>query len=336
MGWWSKVWRTKAESWFFSSIPAERVPDSLERAAIPPEERYIGAFLTAMHVADVRVATKTFYGAVASSFTLGSRSGGRAEFMAVTTPMSLRNIDAKNLDRVVTVNKRLLGPVPYRGGDVDLEMGLISFPSADLLAPYLGMIENVANIAGVSLIAAGVPIMPLVSTVKSALQLLLGASGDPQLQIGIVTTFATPMTGYFCAIRAARDDRSLQGLAVSSDNRLVLYDGREVTQPYLLFTVTASERRDDWAQIPELLADYERIRDAAKKGDMSEAEQALAVFRRTAVLSPDLLAKDGVRLAELVADEVDSAFPAVPTAKGSLRKLPDLSSIRLYADALSD
>lgn len=332
MGWWGKLWRTKAESWYFAPIPEERVPDGLKQAAVPPEERYVSAFLTAMHVADVRVATRTFYGAVVSSITLGTRGDGRAEFMVVTTPATLRNIDAKNLDRVVTLNKRLLGPVPYRGGDLDLELGLILFPSADLLEPYLGIIEKVAMIAGVSLVTAGVPLEPLV-IVKSALNLLLGASHDPQLQIGVATTFAAPRTGYFCAIKASREDPSLHGLAVASDHRLVRHDGKEVEHPYLLFTLTASEQRDDWSQIPELRSAYAGICDAARAGDLAQAQHALAMFRRTAVLSPDLLAKDGQRLARLVADEVSRAFPDVPTAREGVREMPDLSSLSLYATA---
>ena len=65
--------------------------------------------------------------------------------------------------------------------------------------------------------------------------------------------------------------------------------------PYLVLTVSASARRNDWFQIPALRdAHADLVRDV-ESGDQARVREALSVFRRAAVLSPDLLSRDGAR-----------------------------------------
>ncbi|WP_405620933.1 hypothetical protein [Streptomyces sp. NBC_00076] len=329
MSWWNKILRDRAASWHFAPLDPARTPAGTGRRPIPADAAYINAFLTSMHIADVRVATRKFYGAVTSSFSVATRSGGTTEFVVVTTPAVLKNIDAQNLDRVVTVDKRLLGPVPYRGGDVDVEIGLFSMPAADLLEPYLDVVENISKLAGVSLVTGGVPLVP---TVKAAMDALFGSQDAPRLELGVAATFAQPHTGYYCAVRADRDEAGLADLALGRDGRLVhSTDGREVAEPYLVFQLTCSEKRDDWAGIPALLAAYEEIRRAANRGDLQGAQQTLALFGRTAVFCPDLLASDGQRLRDVVRQEVEKAFPATATAGRPGSDMPELAQLPLFA-----
>lgn len=328
MSWWSKILRDRAASWHFAPLSEARTPAGTERRPIPPDGAYLNAFLTSMHIADVRVATRKFYGAVTSSFTVATRSGGTAEFVVVTTPAVLKNIDAQNLDRVVTVDKRLLGPVPYRGGDVEAEIGLFSMPAADLIEPYLDIVEDISKLAGVGLVTGGVPLVP---TVKTAMDALFGSQDNPRLELGVAATFAQPHTGYYCAVRADRDEAGLADIGLGHDGRLVHHtDDREVVEPYLVFQLTCSQQRDDWASIPELLAAYQEIRGAASRGDLQGAEHALAMFGRTAVFCPDLLAQDGQRLRDLVGREVEQAFPATPTAGRSGVDMPELADLALF------
>lgn len=327
MSWWHKIFRARAESWYFAPLAAEHLPRPVERRPIEPESGYLNAFLTSMHISDVRVATQTFYGAVTSSFTVATRSGGTAEFVVVTTPEVLKNIDPKHLDRVITVDKRLLGPVPYRGSDLDVELGLFAMPAADLLEPYLDVVESISKISGVNLVTAAAQLVP---TVKSALTALLGAADTPRLEIGVSTTFAVPSTGYYCAVRADRDDPALADIGLGPDSRLVHADGKEVDSPYLVFQLTCTRQRDDWAEIPEVQMAYQEIGDAVRRGDLLWAKEALAVFGRTAILCPDLLAADGQRLHELVVKEVDLAFPDALTSASAPQAMPELKTLPLF------
>lgn len=176
---------------------------------------------------------------------------------------------------------------------------------------------------------AAIP-QPLIDTVKSALQLLLHSNNDPKLEIGVSATVATPTTGHFCAIRAPRDDASLENLHLAADNRLVFEDGDETGQPYPVFSIVHSDRRDDWTTIPDLYGRYEEIRTAARKGDLPGAQAVLGSFGQAAVFCPDLLARDRQRLRDLVAAEVALAFPDVSTGNEPINVMPDLSLIPLY------
>ncbi|MFF3334872.1 hypothetical protein ACFYWX_35940 [Streptomyces sp. NPDC002888] len=95
--------------------------------------------------------------------------------------------------------------------------------------------------------------------------------------------------------------------------------------------LTSSAQRDDWAGIPDLLAAYQGVRGAANRGDLQGAQQALALFGRTAVFCPDLLAPDGQRLRDLVRQEVERAFPATATAGRPGSDMPELAELPLFA-----
>ncbi|WP_146166870.1 hypothetical protein [Streptosporangium nondiastaticum] len=327
MSWWSKSLRDEAKSWYFSPIPPERTPTLAEQRSITPESGYLNAFLASMRIANARVATRTYYGTVTSSFVVSTRGSGQSEFIVVTTPQALKDLDSKHLGRVVTINKRLLGPLPYRGGDIDIEIGLFGMQAADLLEPYLEVVEKISDLAGVGLVATGVPLVP---TIKLALNGLLGSNDSPKLELGLVTTFDSPQTGYYCAVRADRDDQFMADIGIGKDGRLIHANGNEVKEPYLVFNLEYTERRDDWAQIPGLAASYEDVKRACLRGDLPEAERALSAFSRTAVFCPDLIAHDGQRVRDLVKREVDMAFPATQTAGGVPYRMPDLAALPLY------
>jgi hypothetical protein len=323
--WFDSLRQTAAQDWFFAFVP-----DTSTDAGPPlePERCYVSAYLSSLHLAHSRVGTRRLFASVSSVFTVASRSLGPAEFMAVTTPSVLRDADADNLDRVVTLDKPLLGPVPYRGGDIGAEIGLFAVPAADLLQPYLNLIEEVTTFVGVRHLT---PSSDLLRTAKNGLDLLFGAGDDPTLEVGFSGTLNRPAAGHYCVVRAPRDHPGLAGLRVAPDNRLLNGDGAAVTEPYLVFQLRASATRADWASVPDIRARYDELSTAARIGDVGEAQRVLESFRRAAVFSPDLLAADGVRLWNLVRAELALAFPATPTAAADGRPgLPELDTLPLY------
>jgi hypothetical protein len=328
MSGWDRIWRTRSEDWFFARLP---LAAGAAVEPVAPDAAYLSAHLTSLHVVDVRVATRRFHACVTSLFTMGTRTGDDAQFLTVTTPRALRGADPAHADRIVTLDRRLLGPVPYRGGDVDVEIGLFCVPTTDLLDPYLNLLDAVTSVAGVSLLATP---RALVESARAAVETLLGVRDGSVLQIGLLTSLGPPIPGYYCVVRAPRDDPALDGLRLAEDHRLVQRDGVAVEHPYLVFRLTAGDRRDDWANIPDLRADYERIRDAVRDGDLARAEHAVAVFGRAAAFSPDLLVPDGLRLRDLVGEQVRAAFPATATVGGTgNEELPEFASLALYGPA---
>ncbi|WDQ00096.1 hypothetical protein PVK74_30455 [Micromonospora chalcea] len=317
MGWFSEIWRTRAQDWSFGSVG----PAGTE---LVPDEQYVSVNLREFHIADVRLGRQRLYGTVTSSCSVVRRAGGRAESIVVTTPGVLRDVDPDNLDRVVTGTTRLLGPVPYRGGGIDLELGLFTVPSRDLLGPYLNLLEQAASLAGVGLVAKDAGIVGLV---KEGLNTILAGRSGPELEIGLAHTFDQPVTGTYAVIRTERSP-SREMPAYQPGHGLRWSDGNTVAEPYIVFSIDADQRREDWPDIPNLADAYDQLRIVAERGDLVGATELLAAFRRMAVFSSGLLARDGERLYDLIRSEIARAFPTTATGTRTGRPgLPPLAEL---------
>lgn len=320
--------RKEPEEAFFGQVPSADETVSA-RSPVEPESAYVSLYLESMRVSAVRLRGQTFYGAVTSTCTVVSRSGGKAELVAVSTPESLRGVDPAHLDRVIVGTIPLVDAVPYRGGGLDVEIGLFAVPSAYLTGPYLDLLGDIATVASAFLTpASALAGAALMAPVRKGLDLLLGAATEARLETGLAHTWQTPAPGNYAVVRSPAPDG---GFRVGAGNRLTNPDGSEVRAPYLLLRLDSQRERHNWTDIPDIASAYQEIADAARRGDLMAAKEALASFRRIAVFSPDLLVSDGQRLHDKVAEQVRQAFPATGTSGISPQHgFPDLADIRLY------
>ena len=327
MSWLADLLRTKTTSWTFGRIEADGMASSAPRA-IPPETSYLSIVLRSLRVPYARRGLSQFYGTVSSRCSVVHRGGGRAEFFVVTTPPNMQGVDDGDTNRILLMNKRLAGPVPYRGGDVELQLALLSVKASDLSAPYLEVLESVASLAGVAFVA---PALMLAAPLRRGLDLLVGASEPATLQIGLAATFLSPEAGLYCLIAAPKGDVDLSSLHVDDTFELLHDDGRPLTEhAYLVVSIAAQERRDDWPELPGLRDAHQDLVRAVEKADFAGVKDALGAFRRVAVTSPDLLAVDGARLADMMSKEVSLALGAVPTALGARPAIRPLEEFDLY------
>jgi hypothetical protein len=329
VNWVREFLRQEPEDAFFG--PVQSADGTIPGAPIEPESAYLGLYLESMRISATRLRGQTFYGVVASTCSVVSRSESKAELVAVSTPESLRGVDPAHLDRVIAGTIPLVGAVPYRGGGVDVEIGLFAVPGTYLMGPYLDLLGDVATVASAFLTpASALTSAALMRPLRTGLDLLLGATSDARLETGLAHTWQTPAVGNYAVVRASEP---AGGFRVGAGNRLTNPDGSEVRAPYLLLRLDAHRERHNWAGLPDVAAAYQVIADAARRGDLSGARDALAAFRRVAVFSPDLLASDGQRLHAKVAEQVRQAFPATGTS-GALPQVdfPDLADIELYKE----
>ncbi len=279
---WSDFMRKRAEDWVFAPLQPSQTPGNAPVVAIAPNTAYIEVYLKSMRVVDLRRAFKKYFGTVHSFTSVETLAGKPAQFNVVTTPNDLRNIDARNLDRVINLNQRLLGPIPYRGGGLALEAGLFSIEGDDLAGPYVNLLQKISSIAGVSFLQSA---MPFVEPIKEGVSLLLGTQGDTMLEIGLATRFATPETRYYVVMRAPKKSVNISNLSVDpSDFKLLDATNQPLLDaPYMVIQITARDIRDDWFNIPELLENYNLIRDAARRQNQNDAKAAFAVFKMRAI-----------------------------------------------------
>lgn len=336
MSFWNDLFRTKAEDWLFYPFPASQVAGSVPPRELVAGKEYMNVFLKSARVVNVRSGLKKFYGAVHSFITIPL--AGQAEpgqVATVTTPAQLKNVDPRRIDRVVDINHRLLGPVPVPQGDTKLEVGLFSIEEEDLVAPYLGLLEKLSGLAGVGFIKGATQ---FIGPISDGINGILHGQGDTLLEIGLAMSVNPAKTGYFLVMRVPRDEIDPTTLKLdTTDWKVVGADGKRVKDyPYLVLEVSASKEKGDWAKIPELLAQYNIIRDAVRRGDTKEALSGHVVFDRLAKTCFDLTTEDAVRISKEVLDMINSVLGApqshsLAATTKSARPVPEFGELPLYS-----
>lgn len=310
MGFWNTLMRRKAEDWTYLELGANQVPTGVGHDGIPPDTAYLTLTLRSLRIVDVRKGLKRFFGTVHSWSSLAHLSG-RAQFQVVTTPAELKDADAAHLDRVISMDRPLLGPVPYRGGGLELEVGLFSVVSGDLVGPFLDVLESMSKAAGVTFVAAA---GPFIEPLTQAISVLTGTSRDSLLEIGLAKQWE-PTTGYYAIVRAPRGRIRTEDVSVAADQRLVDARGDAIQDyPYVVFSIEASRERPNWFEIPELKSAYDDLNREVQRGKVRDAEEAFAVFRRAALTSPDLLIDDARKMTDKVNSHIKEVLNGIQTA----------------------
>jgi hypothetical protein len=345
MGWVQNFLRQEPQDMFFGPVRpttdgsgSRATPTSLlPGTPVPPESAYLHLYLEGMRISAVRDRGQTLFGSVTSACGVESHSG-RAELVTVSTLPALRGVDSRHLNRVITATVPLIDAVPYRGGRLDVEIGLAAFPERYLLGPYLDFLGDVAAVASAFLSPTeALATAALMPSVRRGLDHLFGASSGAKLEIGLVHTWEPPVTGHYAVVRAPQPPG---GFRVAADSKLFNPDGTEVRAPYMVLRLDARSERYNWPAIPDIATAYKTVKSAVLSGDVSAATWALETFRRITLVSPDLLADDGKRLHAEVKKLIEEVMPA--TAPGGLvpasgtivqsaANFPDLADISLYA-----
>ena len=306
-------WRV-SESWFKRVLKAvwgarkeageDFVVKRLERpqgVVDPPhtlqkDEDYVSIKVRSSRIVDVRKWAGKFYGAVHARSRYLHQDRGLVEYQTVLSPQLMRELDPAHLERVITIDKPILGPVPYFG-QLSLELGLFSVKGSDVAGPYIDVLTSLAETAGVGFFSKA---LPFVDPLRKGLDLLFGNNNQAELEIGLDEDWSQVKTGTWLVIRAPKGTTALEGLQVDpNDFGLIDQHGQAYReQPYIVFAIEAIERRDDWMTIPELKDAWDKIGAAAKEGELNKAEKLFEHFQIIAKWSPDLVPKDAERLSE--------------------------------------
>lgn len=279
-------------------LETDQTPDKLQPTTIEAEKSYINIVLRSMRIRNVRVGLKKFYGVVNSFIKLPALETEDASFNVVTIPSQLKNIDSAKLDLVIQMDQRLLGPVPYRGGDVHIELGLFSVKTVDLVDVYLGLLGEIADAAGVSYIRQAVP---FVKPIDKGIQMLLGAGATTNLEVGLKRDAFEPKTGHYVVTNAPKTEIKLSELALDKDYQPVLKDGKEFKKySYMVFTIYTTPDRKDWYDIPEIGIAHQNLRAAIRTAKKEAISEFYETFKRTTLTSPDLLLEDASDIAKKV------------------------------------
>lgn len=298
MSWWDAV-RRESDDWIVAQLGADQVPGAEATRLVRPHNDYLSIHLQSLRIAYTRKITTRFHGAVYSFAGLPHRSGQKAEFNSITTPGNLRNIDPDRVDRVVQMSKRIVGPIPYRGGDLELDIGLFSVRVTDLAAPFLDLLEELSGAAGVAFVST---MMPFLRPLRKGIEAITGGNS---LEVGLSRVFPQPSTGWFVVIAAPKGSVNVASIRIDPQDHRIISPEIE-RHSYLVFEISAADQRDDWYLIPELQSTYRRLQKEAAAGEATNARAAFQVFRRAVLTNDDLLAQDAQYVVDAVERELTS------------------------------
>jgi hypothetical protein len=296
MGFWNALWKTETTDWVYGLLGEQQVAQPYGRQwVVGKDQAYVSATLRRMRIPYSRKGWNAYSGAVHCFAELGYNGDpARLQLRSLATPLELEDLAGTNIARIETRDRRLFGPVPYRGGDFSFELGLFSIRD-DRAAPYIALLGKLAPLVGIPYLttAAG-----LIETVKAGID---GLSTQASLEVGVTNMFSEVRSGCYVLAAIPATPGVLLELAVDADNRLYR-QGVPVTEPYVVFSIDVTANRADFREIDDVGPAYHAVTDELKATprDKARLDAALKAFRTTAVLSPDLLRSD----ADLICGEL--------------------------------
>jgi hypothetical protein len=289
-----------------------RAPEEngLGRAAIPirAQQDYFRIVLAEMQLS---IGTQWFterYPAVYALTTL-SFGGQETDIANVAGPTRLQGINPADLGRSIVQNSHLTPLLPFSGGTVRLEAGLVSLQAHNALVAF---IDTLGAFAGRLNIPALSTALDLAGPLVNGLQGLLGVSGA-QLVVRLAETYAgtTLLPGYIAAFGDKGRELDPKRVLVR-DGKLHCdaVDGRGLLdgQDYMLFRVERVEERDDWDQLRPIAEPFRRAVEALTEPGEEGIARGRALLRAavvTALASADLTQSDRIRVAKALKQRFD-------------------------------
>jgi hypothetical protein len=327
------LFSSQAKDFIFHRFGDDQVPAETKSEEVAANERYIELVSEFAWIPKLRKGFTRFHKATYSEVSLPTLDAN-AVFQTLSTPKALQQMSPDDLSRVIQLRHRLFGPVPYRGGDLSLQLGVYAIKEKDLAQPFLELVSTFADLGTASFLSTA---KSFATPITNAVNALTGASDDVSLEIGInqllTSSTGTVRTGYYLVIGAERKDIDPSKLKLDpSKNSLLDAAGNDIKKfPYIVFRLTSTDKHATWFQIPEIKESYQAIRRAIGQ-DRAKAELLVKAFRPLAMVSNDLLMPDGERLAGLVQKEFEAVHPPGGTGGRGLapKKMRDLDRFTLF------
>jgi len=293
---------------------------------------YIELYVESLRLEKARRFATTFNGVIYSFASIARDGANRAQLASVTKPQNLASLDAKHLDRVITVSKRIMGTMPWRGDPLGIELGLFSVKTGNLLSPLVDYISKVSDKAGISVIAKLDPFLPLIT---QGLDIIAGQTEDALIELAIDTDLSLAESRLCALIAKPKGAIKLTELTIDKTDRKLLHNGEPLNAAYCVFSIRSTDRNPDWGTIPALQEAYAELNRAIVSGKHRDAEEAFAAFNRQVIVCPDLISSDKDRLKDKAKRDLIDAFPGGGQAgkPGSGQINRTLMDLDLYDDA---
>lgn len=277
-------------------LDADHTSRAIPEGAVQSGRHYLRLRLVEMHLKKRVEWFQAWYPAVHSlvRFDFGSQ---RIEvpFIADATRLTTSRSGAED---IVARNFMLTPAVPFNGGTVDFDAGLMAMQGQNYLGAVIKTLGNFASMMAVPQLSA---VLNVAQPLATGIQDLFGAAGQ-HLHLGLHESFAAEelVPGYFCVIRATEAEVDRSQLWVVDDQLRI---GRTAQQSvpfeeydHMLFRLEAFEQRDDWESLTDIYQPFRDARRALKDLEEKRAEFYLGTALVCALEAPELTSADRRRV----------------------------------------
>ncbi len=290
LSWFKTRFRDQAEHYTYVDIDPSNVRhadgSAADDTALVAGEHYLRLWLVEMFLKNDRDWFAKWHPAVHAATNL--EFGDQTQLITkVAGPSNLQDLDSGHLDRVISLNHPLTTLMPFKGGSVELDAGLLAMKGRDDVKTFIKVLGDFSNVLAVPQLSSALAIAgPLADGVAE----MVGAT-DGNLVLGLHQTFTSAggggdailRAGYQAVVRATEqeidrdqlwvvEDRLHQGASAEASRYLT---GRH----YMLLRIEARSERDDWDSITSIQKPFELAIDMLELENLEQAD----AYRKAAI-----------------------------------------------------
>lgn len=318
LDWFVTRFRDEAKKYKYVEIDPPHVNfkdgHQLNPAPLEAGKHYFRLWLVEMFIKNDRDWFKSWYPAVHSAVTF--KFGDKEEVIThVAGPTKLTNVGKENLDKVVSINHQLTSLLPFNGGTVGLDAGLLAMQGSDSLGSFIKVLGDFSSLLVVPQLSAALAVAtPLANGITE----LVGAT-DGELMVGLHDTWAAQAGGanvlrekYLAVILAEEKDIKGEKLWVE-DDQLRYGDKRETSKPltgfhYMLFRIERQDAFDAWDSLTSIKEPYEQALVFLQTGSVDQAESFIKQAKLAAFKAKELTRDvDRRRVVDMLQKKYDEA-----------------------------
>ncbi len=306
-----------------------------QSTAVPfvAEETYLRLRLARMFLKHRREFFQTKY-PVVNSYARVAGLENRLSYNIVVQPRISGNSDQKQLVDMVSLDQTLLGPILYRGGDLELMLGLYAAPADDWAKRFIKLAEGISTLTlNVTVTAA----VAMAGTVTNVLADTLGGDGlDLKLGLNIElqqNEWLKP--GYLVMIAAPAEQIDGAGLRVEKGELLTASNQIYNAHDYLVVEVESMAQRSDWQALGYGRLWQTLLKHAAEADSIQIVKDAYTTFSSAILASEDLSWSDRRAIIELTQQRV-KAIRDARTGADFLDSIKGLESLLVVEKLMAE
>jgi len=294
-----------------------------------PEHNYFRLTLVQMALREGYGVTSQRYPVVYSN-TDFSVIGGTGARSTVVSPMILGQSEPINLERVLIRNQDLTGYIAFRGGSINLALGLYSVPENDWANQFFSLIRTLTDVTASNM-------LNLTTVVKRAFDELTG-NGKMTLQVGLKLDINSGLQKYQYVAIIAETRENIDQNKLNVSNATLHYDGQPLEQnDFILLKVEFSSAREDLPRLEISRSAEEFLKKAAllivetaiKKKNPATEERLVNEYQlfiaQVFSSSESLIASDRTRLISSVDERIKELYKAFQISENIVQRSAAMS-----------